>query len=710
MYFWRDKKRWQGPAKVVKVEGNIVTLTHDERTKTSSLNRVRKTQPPLELLDEIEAEEVASTIQNRQSTHPEKFMDLSPPQAQSSETTVESTPKPRGRPKGSKSKAPDFSNPDLEIRHPKVTRDSPVMTRSRTMRNQFESVSSKRGTNISHDGSFDNTLPFSSIIYCLSEMDSPDAKFFPHPEDNIASYLTGPGTFLTAERFSQDEMRDSYKVEREKWISAEAMDIYKSNEVPVDSNIIGSHVRYVRKQNGTVKARICPWGNHDLDKLNLRCDCPSILMEVLRLLLSIGVEMGWKIGSMDAIAAFLQAVGFNRDIFVKPPPEERVRNILWKLKAAAYGLADSGRLWYLTSNVALCQKFGLKKSTLEPTLYYHKDAHENLKLLVLVQVDNYIYTGVEDQMLLFESFLQSCFNIGSVERGSFHVYGCEIEQDSQGSIKLSQKSKLSEIANMDILPKREIKRGGNDVATPDELKVYRSLLGKILFTGRMSQPVMLRIASEMATKTNRLLVHHLKDLRAQVKYAMSISHDVLYAKSEASGKFYLDIYSDATCSKDGLNSREGFIIFRRLNDYVHPIYWMSRKLRRIARSSSTAEILGASDALDKGLYLSALLKEIHYAHSVDLTNDSKSLFSLATAISEPAESLNKLDLAVIRSSFETGALRRVSWSPGYYLIADALTKNNRETCSLLAKSMREGKYPIHCDVLSRTSPKGEVLS
>ena len=137
---------------------------------------------------------------------------------------------------------------------------------------------------------------------------------------------------------------------------------------------------------------------------------------------------------------------------------------------------------------------------------------------------------------------------------------------------------------------------------------------------------------------------------------------------------------------------------------------MSRKLRRVARSSSTAEILGASDALDKGLYLSALLKEIHYAHSVDLTKDSKSLFSLDTAISEPAESLNKMDLAVISSSFETGALRRVSWYLGYNLIADELTKNNRETCSLLAKCMREGEYPIHCDVISRTSPKREVLS
>ncbi len=37
-----------------------------------------------------------------------------------------------------------------------------------------------------------------------------------------------------------------------------------------------------------------------------------------------------------------------------------------------------------------------------------------------------------------------------------------------------------------------------------------------------------------------------------------------------------------------------------------PLYWSSRKLRRVARSSSTAEILAAADAVDMASYLSAL--------------------------------------------------------------------------------------------------------
>ena len=131
---------------------------------------------------------------------------------------------------------------------------------------------------------------------------------------------------------------------------------------------------------------------------------------------------------------------------------------------------------------------------------------------------------------------------------------------------------------MGELPKSVIKRGGNEVASPYELKLYRSLLGKLLFTGRMSQPIMLRIASEMAAKTNRLLVHHLKDLSAQVKYASSIAHDVTYTKPTSLRDFILDVYTDATCPKEYQNAREGYVIFRRCQDLVHPIYWMSRKL------------------------------------------------------------------------------------------------------------------------------------
>ena len=96
--------------------------------------------------------------------------------------------------------------------------------------------------------------------------------------------------------------------------------------------------------DGEVKARICPWGNHDNEKDYFRSDAPSMLMEVFRIAISIGVEKSWDIGSIDMRAVFLQANGFNRSIYERPPREEEQPKTISKLLFAVYKLVDSGRL------------------------------------------------------------------------------------------------------------------------------------------------------------------------------------------------------------------------------------------------------------------------------------------------------------------------------------------------------------------------------
>ena len=129
----------------------------------------------------------------------------------------------------------------------------------------------------------------------------------------------------------QPERIDAYDRERNNWKDMKAIEVVPIETLQKNANIIGSHVRYVRKMDGKVKARICPWGNHDSEKDYLRSDAPSMLMEVFRITISIRVEKSWDIGSMDIRAAFLQANGFNRSIYVRPPREEEQPKILWKL-------------------------------------------------------------------------------------------------------------------------------------------------------------------------------------------------------------------------------------------------------------------------------------------------------------------------------------------------------------------------------------------
>lgn len=508
-----------------------------------------------------------------------------------------------------------------------------------------------------------------------------------------------PSTFLSgSKKLTEHEMRSAFDTELAKWRERGAFTPVDASSVPKGSNIIGSHTVYKRKFDGTPKARIVPWGHRDKDKDFLRGDAPSVSFEIFRLVLSLASEHKWEIGQMDIEAAFLQAVGFTRLIYVRPPREANQHGILWRLDLAAYGLTDSGRLWYLTSNDQLVRQHGLTRSRLDYTLYHMEDHNGRLDFVLAVQVDDYLYAGTSARMKAFEDFLHSTFDVGKFARRSLSLMGCEISQSADYSITLSQKHMLDDI-NPALLTESAGTRS-DEPATEKQATIYRHIIGKMLFVGRMSSPSLLLHASMAASKLANLRTHHLRALAATLKRLRTHDAKLLFISPPAQERgqspppaFLLDVMSDgATASSGETKSRGGHLIFRRLGKIVHPIQWSARCLRRIARSSSTAETLAAADAMSNGLYLRSILLELCCAHLTELTVDSSSLASLSTSIKEPEEKLNKVDLAAIREAYDDGDLDAVHWCPGQKLLADALTKDNRVTAELLLAALSSGMH------------------
>lgn len=91
-------------------------------------------------------------------------------------------------------------------------------------------------------------------------------------------------------------------------------------------------------------------------------------------------------------------------------------------------------------------------------------------------------------------------------------------------------------------------------------------------------------------------------------------------------------------------ARGAFLITRCHSDITHPIYCSARKLRRVAWSSSTAELLAASDAESALTYLRVLILELTYNHECTMIVESWALLHLSTPIREPKEAANKIDL------------------------------------------------------------------
>jgi Reverse transcriptase (RNA-dependent DNA polymerase) len=136
----------------------------------------------------------------------------------------------------------------------------------------------------------------------------------------------------TSKLATPEEMAESYLKEKQNWSDAEAFKLVTKAELPRGANVIGSHVIYKYNSNGSLKARIVPHGHMDDEKAFMRTDAPTMSTEVMRLLISVVAERGWRIGSLDVKAAYLQADGFNRDIFVRPPSEEGDSKHLWRLE------------------------------------------------------------------------------------------------------------------------------------------------------------------------------------------------------------------------------------------------------------------------------------------------------------------------------------------------------------------------------------------
>lgn len=103
-----------------------------------------------------------------------------------------------------------------------------------------------------------------------------------------------------------------------------------------------------------------------------------------------------------------------------------------KLKKAIYGLKQAGRLWNLKLDKALAN-FGLKKSKLDPCIYYTDDR----EMIVAIYVDDFLMVYKNDELLdLLKNYLNETFRMkdaGPVQ----HCLGVRVVQKND-EIELDQ--------------------------------------------------------------------------------------------------------------------------------------------------------------------------------------------------------------------------------------------------------------------------------
>ena len=697
VYIWRDGSGWIGPASVIAVREHEIDVLHNGHVKTADKFRIRNAPALTGMWGENE-----NNAENTPPTPPSNPINQDNTQQDPEVADEPVDPRVRTRLRREAREvareAKEFTG-QLPARRLRGSQDNSPTTHA-IAPHELTTNDRENPKKVSLDA-IPQLIPDLSTpapgdrmegseIIAKDSIESESEPNVTVPEYNDpAVYLATRKSTQPGRELSAEQKAEAYNKERSSWVANKAFKRIPRRSVPSDSNIVGSHIIYKRKPDGTPKARIVPWGHRDLEKDNLRGDAPSMNLNCLRLMISLAVERGWEIRKMDVKTAYLQARGFNRTIYVRPPREENDPTGLWLLLAAAYGLTESGRLWYFTSYAALTKNFGARQSRYEPCLYFLRRDAESL--LVVVQVDDYAYTGTPAIVAEFESFLQGEFNVGSLESNEFEIMGARLTQLPTGAVTLDAKEKLSATH-----PCTSDNTKGDRTATATELTDYQSLIGKLLYIGRLASPVASFIASDAATKSGNLQLHHLRALDAALQSLKTTAALVNFQPPQAQ-PFHLEAMSDASMHQlaDKTNVREGIIIFRRSGTIVHAISWMSRLARRVARSTSTAELLAAADAVDMVTHLKHVLEEFSGPQTTTLTVDSKCVFHLCSTLKEPEEEKNKVLLASIREEYHIKSLRCIRWTPGKTHLADALTKKNVEAAHILDQVLYSGRHERH---------------
>jgi hypothetical protein len=115
--------------------------------------------------------------------------------------------------------------------------------------------------------------------------------------------------------------------------------------------------------------------------------------------------------------------------------------------------------------------------------------------------------------------------------------------------------------------------------------------------------------------------------------------------------------------------------------------WHSADLKRVAFSSTGAEILAAANAADRGLSLTAIVRQFASAPKdflFELTLDSRGTLDTMATLHEGRNFRLRPTACRLRDAFSSGEINIIRWAPGLKNIADALTKRNYAMFSLLS--------------------------
>jgi transposase InsO family protein len=423
----------------------------------------------------------------------------------------------------------------------------------------------------------------------------------------------------------------------------------------------------------TVKARLVARGFEDIHNQGQN-DSPTCAKDSIRIALNIMASKQWRCMSLDVKTAFLQSYQLEREIFLVPPKEANTDK-LWKLNKAVYGLNEASRQWYNRVSHEL-MKMGMKRCKYDEALFYLQ-SNGSLIGIITVHVDDFLFGGTNQFHEIIIAAIKSIFEIGRICVTPLIYLGLSINQ-TESEITINQNEYISSLQEAVIVDSKDNDR----LLSKDEHKQYRRLCGRLNWISTQTRPDIAFDVAMISANVNAPTMKHLKMANKTIRKVKSTSFEIVFCKLQ--DPIHLFVYCDASYANlPNGGSQGGQIVFvSDENGFLSPLTWTSKKVRRVCRSTISAETMSLLDAVDTSIWIMHILEEVtgNKSKKAKIKTDSKSLYDAAHSTTAVEEKRLRVDIAAIREEIRQRTIL-VDWIPKTEQLADVLTKQgaNRES-------------------------------
>ena len=355
---------------------------------------------------------------------------------------------------------------------------------------------------------------------------------------------------------------------------------------------------------------------------------PVVKHTALRTVLAVVAALDLEMLQLDIKTAFLYGE-LDEEIYMDQPEgfiKSGRENEVCRLVKSIYGLKQAPRVWNAKFNEFLL-KFGLKRSTTDPCVYFRRQEEEMTIVAIFVD-DGLVCSNKKDSLTSILEHLRKTFEMRSLPASRF--VGLDISRDrTQRQLYISQQhfiTKLLEKFEMvechpKLVPADPNSRLENFAIPKTEEEIlkmknvpYRQAVGGLLYVMVMSRPDIAYAVGQVAKYCQNPGPAHWNAFKRILSYlAGTANYGLCYNSDEKNTAIG---YTDADYAGDTKTRRSisGFVFLL----HGGPVSWASRQQSCTSLSTTEAEFVAASEASKEAVWLIHLLEEIKEERKIQL--------------------------------------------------------------------------------------------